>query len=91
MDTKNEIMIEKISEAFEWLNEDLVYVAMVGILKREDIDLSAYIKASVKEQGFDHWYEDSVVIDEDTAVGTALIPLENDWYMKFQFNSYVFL
>jgi len=80
-------MIEKINEAFKWLNEDLIYVAMVGLIEYGDIDPNIYTKESVEEQSFDHWYEESKMISEDTAVGTALIPLEGDWYMQFEFNS----
>jgi len=80
-------MIEKINEAFKWLNEDLIYVEMVGLIEYGDINPNDFTKEDVEEQSFDHWYEQSSMISEDTATGTALIPLEGGWYMEFEFNS----
>ena len=78
--------IEKVNEAFEWLKEDLIYVAMVGIVDINDEEIQTYAK-EVEEQSFDHWYEWSEMMSEDCAIGEALIPLYDDMYMKFEFNS----
>ena len=80
-------MIEKINEAFKWLNEDFIYVAMIGIVDIHEEETGFYVKEAIEGQSFDHWYEESKMISEDTAMGMALIPLEGDMYMKFEFNS----
>lgn len=80
-------MIEKINEAFKWLNEELIYVAMIGIVDIHEEETGFYVRESIEEKSFDHWYEESKMISEDSATGTALIPLEGDMYMKFEFNS----
>ena len=80
-------MINKINEAFKWLNEDLIYVAMIGIVDIHEEETGFYTKESIEGQTFDHWYEESKMISEDTATGTTLIPLEGNTYMKFEFNS----
>jgi hypothetical protein len=80
-------MIDKINEAFKWLNEDLMYVSMVGLIEYGEINPNDFTKEDVEEQSFDHWYEQSSMISEDTAIGSALIPLEGGWYMEFEFNS----
>ena len=85
METKT--IIEKIDEAFKWLNEDLSYVSMMGVVDIKEEETGFYIKELVDDKYFDHWYEESKMISEDSAVGTALIPLEGDMYMKFEFNS----
>ena len=80
-------MIEKINEAFKWLNEDLIYVAMISIVDINEEETDLYVKETIEEMSFNHWYEESKMISEDTATGIALIPLEGDMYMKFEFNS----
>jgi hypothetical protein len=88
INNKNNIkIIDKINEAFKWLNEDLIYVAMIGIVDIDEEETGFYTKESIEEHTFNHWYEESKMISEDTATGTALIPLEGNMYMKFEFNS----
>lgn len=79
--------VEKVNEAFKFLNEDLIYVAMVGIVDINDEEIQTYVKEDVEDQSFDHWYEWSEMMSECTARGEALIPLYDDMYMKFEFNS----
>jgi hypothetical protein len=82
-----EKFIEKVNEAFDWLNEDLIYVAMVGFVNFPDIDQSQFKKETVKEKSFNHFFEWSKMVSEDTARGEALIPLKGGVYMKFEFDS----
>lgn len=78
---------EKITEAFEYLRNDLSYVAMVGVVEYGDIDPNKFIKETVEGQSFDHNYNWSENYDEDCARGEFLIPFYDDVYMWFEFNS----
>jgi len=87
MSKKQIELVNKIMEAFNWLNEDLSYVQMSGIVELKDEDIETYTRENVEEQSFDHWYEWSQIYSEDSSRGEILIPLIGDKYMKFDFNS----
>jgi len=78
---------EKITEAFDYLREDLSYVAMIGVVEYGDIDPNKFKKQDVEEQSFNHEYNWSEIYDEDCGRGEFLIPFYDDVYMWFEYNS----
>ena len=81
------IIKEKITEAFDYLRQDLSYVVMVGVVEYGDIDPNKFKKEDVEEQSFDHNYNWSEIYDEDCGRGEFLIPFYDDVYMRFEYSS----